>query len=190
MESAVSLRNLRKVFASSRTDEAPAVAVDRVSLDVGDGEFLAMVGPSGCGKSTILRMIAGLEESTSGEIYVDGQRIDGIPARARNIGFMFQGYALFKHITVAENIGFGLKLQKVPKKARQQRVDELISFMGLEGMEARKPSQLSGGQQQRVALAPKPRILLLDEPFGALDAKVRQRLQRELKIPTILVTHD
>jgi sulfate transport system ATP-binding protein len=146
-------------------------------------------------------MLAGLEQPTSGEVWIGGRRVDGIPPRARNIGFMFQGYALFKHITVEENIGFGLKIKKTPKKERQRRVQELVGLMGLEGLESRKPNQLSGGQQQRVALAralaPRPQVLLLDEPFGALDAKVRQRLradtkrwQRELGIPTILVTHD
>ena len=161
---------------------------------------MTMVGPSGCGKSTILRMIAGLEQPTQGEIYVDSRRIDGMPPRFRNIGFMFQGYALFKHLTVADNIGFGLKIKRVGKKERRERVGDLVGLMGLEGTERRKPEQLSRGQQQRVALAralaPRPRVLL-DEPFGALDATVSQRLkvntkkwQRELKIPTILVTHD
>ena len=130
-------------------------------------------------------MIAGLEQPTSGEVWVGGQRVDGIPPRSRNIGFMFQGYALFKHITVEENIGFGLKIKKTPKKERQRRVEELVGLMGLEGLESRKPAQLSGGQQQRVAfaraLAPWPRVLLLDEPFGALDAKVRQRLRADTK---------
>ena len=201
MRSAISLRNLVKCFSSSRDNGVRSVAVDGVSLDVGENEFLALVGPSGCGKSTILRLIAGLERPTTGEVRVAGQTVDGIPPRERNVGFMFQGYALFKHMTVAENIGFGLKIKKTPRKERQQRTDELLSLMGLEGLEGRKPDQLSGGQQQRVALAralaPRPRVLLLDEPFGAVDAKVRQRLradtkkwQRELKIATILVTHD
>ena len=162
---------------------------------------MTMVGPSGCGKSTILRMIVGLEQPTQGEIYVDSRRVDGMPPRFRNIGFMFQGYALFKHLSVADNIGFGLKIKGMGKKERRGRVGELVGLMGLEGTERQKPEQLSRGQQQRVALAralaPRPRVLLLDEPFGALDATVRQRLrvdtkkwQRELKIPTILVTHD
>ena len=201
MQSAISLRNITKWFYSSRHPGEGSIAVDDVTLEVGEHEFLAMVGPSGCGKSTLLRLIAGLEEPTAGEIYVSGQRVDGIPPSSRNIGFMFQGYALFKHMTVADNIAFGLKIKKVPKRERQKRIEELVSLMGLEGLEDRKPDQLSGGQQQRVALAralaPRPRILLLDEPFGAVDAKVRQKLradtkrwQRELKIPTILVTHD
>lgn len=201
MQSAISLRKLTKCFASSNNPGDKCIAVDEVTLDVQENEFLTMVGPSGCGKSTILRLIAGLEEPTAGDIYVRGQRIDGIPPRARNIGFVFQGYALFKHMTVVENIDFGLKIKKVSKEERQQRVEELVSLMGLQGFEERKPNQLSGGQQQRVALAralaPGPQLLLLDEPLGAVDAKVRQKLradikrwQRKLQIPTILVTHD
>ncbi len=201
MHSAISLKNLTKCFASSGNPGDKYLAVNGVTLDLGESEFLTMVGPSGCGKSTVLRLIAGLEEPTEGEIYVSGQRVNGIPPRARNLGFMFQGYALFKHMTVVDNISFGLKIKKVPKKECQQRIEELVSLMGLEGLEGRKPAQLSGGQQQRVALAralaPKPQLLLLDEPFGAVDAKVRQKLradtkkwQQELKIPTILVTHD
>jgi len=201
MQSALSLRNVTKWFSSSRNPKDRFTAVDNVTLEVGENEFLAMVGPSGCGKSTLLRLISGLEEPTDGEIYVGGRRVDGISTRERNIGFMFQGYALFKYMTVADNIGFGLKIRKTPKKECQHRIEELVALMGLEGLEDRKPNQLSGGQQQRVALAralaPRPPLLLLDEPFGAVDAKVRQKLrkdtkkwQRELKIPTILVTHD
>ena len=201
MGNAVSLRNLSKRFSSPINPEETCIAVDGVTLEVGDGEFMTMVGPSGCGKSTILRMIAGLEQPTQGEIYVDSRRVDGMPPRLRNIGFMFQGYALFKHLTVADNIGFGLKIKRISKQERRERVGELVGLMGLEGTERQKPEQLSRGQQQRVALAralaPRPRLLLLDEPFDALDATVRQRLrvdtknwQRELMIPTILVTHD
>ncbi len=201
MRSAVSMRNLVKRFQSTNGTNADFTAVDDVSLEVGENEFLAMVGPSGCGKSTLLRMIAGLEDLTGGELYMHGKRLDLVPLQRRNIGFMFQGYALFKHMTVAANIEFGLILKKMPGKLRRERVCELVSLMGLEGLEGRKPAKLSGGQQQRVALAralaPKPELLLLDEPFGAVDAKVRQRLradtkrwQRELRIPTILVTHD
>lgn len=201
MESALSLRNLSKRFSSPIDPEITRMAVDGITLEVGDGEFMTMVGPSGCGKSTILRMIAGLEQPTQGEIYVDSRRVDGMPPRLRNIGFMFQGYALFKHLTVADNIGFGLKIKKMGKKERRERIGELVGLLGLEGTERRKPEQLSRGQQQRVALAralaPRPRVLLLDDPFGDLDATVRQQLrvdtkkwQRELKIPTILVTHD
>ena len=175
--------------------------MDRVTLDVGETEFLTLVGPSGCGKSTLMRLIAGLEDPTSGDIYITDRRVNDIPTRARNVGFIFQGYALFKHMTVAQNISFGLKIKKVPKAKRLHRVEELVALMGLEGLESRHPDRLSGGQQQRVALARalarRPGILLLDEPFGAVDAKVRQQLradtkrwQRALKIPMILVTHD
>ena len=201
MQSAISIRNLTKCFASSTNPGDKCIAVNDVTLDVEENEFLTMVGPSGCGKSTILILISGLEEPTSGEIFIGGQNAQRIPPRARDIGFMFQGYALFKHMTVADNVGFGLKIKKIPKKERQQRIEEMVSLVGLEGLEDRKPHQLSGGQQQRVALAravaPRPLLLLLDEPFGAVDAKVRQKLradtkklQQELKITTILVTHD
>ena len=201
MAGAINLRDITKRFEKAGDAVAGTLAVDGVSLEVGEREFLTMVGPSGCGKSTLLRLIAGLEAPTSGDVIIDGQRVNDLPTRARNMGFMFQGYALFMHMTVAENISFGLKIKNVPRKERQRRVGELVALVGLEGLEGRKPSQLSGGQQQRVALAralaPRPRILLLDEPFGAVDAKVRQKLrsdtkkwQRELEIPTILVTHD
>ena len=201
MPSALTLNRLTKAFGGSHAPRDTVLAVSGVDLDVGENELLAMVGPSGCGKSTVLRLMAGLEAPTSGSIYMGDQRVDGLPARARNIGFMFQGYALFKHMTVADNIAYGLRIKKVRGDERRRRTGELVSLMGLEGLEGRKPGQLSGGQQQRVALAralaPRPKVLLLDEPFGAVDAKVRQRLradtkrwQRELRIPTILVTHD
>ena len=201
MHSAISLRGLTKEFKSAHNQGAASVAVSTVDLEVKENEFLVMVGPSGCGKSTILRLIAGLEEPTSGEVYVGGARMNGLPARDRNVGFMFQGYALFRQMTVAENIGFGLKIERTPASERRRRIEELIALMGLDGLEDRRPDQLSGGQQQRVALARalsrRPKVLLLDEPFGSVDAKVRQRLradtkkwQRELGIPTILVTHD
>ena len=201
MKQAITLRGLSKKFPDPRQPEGWFTAVDGVDLDVGPEEFLTMVGPSGCGKSTILRIISGLESPTSGDIHIAGERVNLLPPKDRNIGFMFQGYALFKHMTVVENIGFGLKLRKTSSAKRKRRVADLISLVGLDGLEARRPAQLSGGQQQRVALAralaPEPRLLLLDEPFGAVDAKVRQKLrvdmkklQRELKIPTIVVTHD
>lgn len=201
MEYPVLLKNISKRFSTPHNPRETHLAVDSVTLALREGEFMAMVGPRGCGKSTILRLIAGLEQPTAGEIYVDGRRVDGVPARARNVGFTFQGHALFKNMTVADNISFGLKIKKVSKKDRRRRVEELVALMGLEGLGGRKPYQLSGEQQQRVALAralaPQPRILLLDEPFGALDTVVRQQLradtkrwQRQLQIPTILVTHD
>jgi len=201
MEYAVLLKNISKRFSTHHNHRETLLAVDSVSLALREGEFMAMVGPRGCGKSTILRLIAGLEQPTAGEIYVGGRRVDGVPARARNVGFTFQGHALFKNMTVDDNISFGLKIKKVSKKDRRRRVEELVALMSLEGLEGLKPYQLSREQQQRVALAralaPQPRILLLDEPFGALDPMVRQQLradtkrwQRQLQIPTILVTHD
>ena len=201
MESAVSLRNLSKVFPGRRNKREKHVAVDDVTLEVKRGEILAMAGPRGSGKSTILKMIAGLEKPSSGEIYVDGERIDNLPARARNIGYMVQGNPRFSHGNVFDNISFGLRLRKMPKRERRQRVEEIMFLIDLEGLENCKPHQLSESEQQRVALAsalaPEPRVLLLDEPFSWLGTESRQglkadtkRWQRELKIPTILVTND
>ena len=201
MDAALSIQHLTKTFTDPSNPRDTVTAVDDVSLDVAQGEFLTMVGPSGCGKSTILRLISGLDQPTGGDIHLHGRNVSNVRTPYRNIGFMFQGYALFRHMTVAENIAFGLKLKRVPKDERRRRVDELIQLMGLDGLAARRPAQISGGQQQRVALArclaSKPGLLLLDEPFGAVDAKVRlqlrtdtKRLQRELGITTILVTHD
>ena len=160
-----------------------------------------MVGPSGSGKTTILRMIAGLEHPDSGDIIIDGKVVNDIPASKRGIGFVFQNYALFRYMTVYDNIAFGLRVQKVSKKKIDERVKELIKLIGLEGLDNRFPSQLSGGQRQRVAfaraLAPNPQLLLLDEPFAAIDAKVRQELRSWLKemieklgVTSIFVTHD
>lgn len=201
MEYAILLKNISKRFPIPHNPRETHLAVDSVTLELREGEFMAMVGPRGCGKSTILRLIAGLEQPTAGEIYVDGRRVDGVPARARNVGFTFQGHALFKNMTVAANISFGLEIKKVSPKDQRRRVEELVALMGLEGLESLKPYQLSGEQQQLVALAralaPQPRILLLDEPFGTMDTMVRQRLradtkrwQQQLQIPTIMVTHD
>ena len=159
------------------------------------------VGPSGSGKTTILRMIAGLEHPDSGDIIIDGKVVNDIPASKRGIGFVFQNYALFRYMTVYDNIAFGLRVQKVSKKKIDERVKELIKLIGLEGLDNRFPSQLSGGQRQRVAfaraLAPNPQLLLLDEPFAAIDAKVRQELRSWLKemieklgVTSIFVTHD
>ncbi len=176
-------------------------AVEDVSFDVGTGELVALLGPSGGGKSTILRVIAGLERPDSGRVYFAGESVGHLPARERGVGFVFQHYALFRHSTVAQNVGFGLDVQKVPPPERDARVEELLDLVGLHGMGARMPSQLSGGQRQRVALAralaPRPRFLLLDEPFAAVDARVRQelrswlrRLHDELHVTSMLVTHD
>jgi sulfate/thiosulfate transport system ATP-binding protein len=179
----------------------PVKVVDDVSFEVRPGELVALLGPSGGGKSTILRIIAGLEPADSGEVWLDGERVDGVHARDRQVGFVFQHYALFRHMTVAQNIAFGLRVQGVSRERQQKRVAELLGLMGLRGLDDRYPSQLSGGQRQRVALAralaPEPKLLLLDEPFGAVDAKVREELRRwlrrlhdEVHTTSIFVTHD
>ncbi len=177
------------------------VAVDDVSLEVESGELVAFLGPSGSGKSTILRIIAGLETADSGNVYFAGQAADHLHARSRGVGFVFQHYALFRHMTVAQNIAFGLSVQGKPKAEQSRRVHELLDLMGLSGLGERYPGQLSGGQRQRVALAralaPEPQVLLLDEPFGAVDARVREelrhwlrRLHDEVHVTSIFVTHD
>jgi len=177
------------------------MAVDDVTFDIPTGELVALLGPSGGGKSTILRIISGLERADDGSVFLDDQRVDHLHPRARRVGFVFQHYALFRHMTVFENIAFGLQVQKMPKPRREGRVRELLRIMGLEGLDDRYPDQLSGGQRQRVALArslaPEPRLLLLDEPFGAVDAKVREELRRWLRrmheqihVTSIFVTHD
>jgi sulfate transport system ATP-binding protein len=177
------------------------VALDDVSLEVPDGSLTALLGPSGSGKSTLLRVIAGLEVPDTGEVIVAGARATHLPARKREIGFVFQHYAAFKHLTVFENVAFGLRIRKRPKEEIQDRVHELLALVGLDGYAKRYPSQLSGGQRQRMALARalavQPRVLLLDEPFGALDANVRadlrawlRRLHDQVHVTTVLVTHD
>ena len=157
------------------------LASNNVSFGVEKGKLVALLGPSGSGKTTLLRMIAGLENPNSGDIYIDGRRVNDIPAAKRGIGFVFQNYALFRYMTVFDNVAFGLELMKVPKKEIKKRVMELLELTGLSGMEKRYPNQLSGGQRQRVAfaraLAPNPQVLLLDEPFAAIDAKVRTELR-------------
>ncbi len=176
-------------------------AVDDVSLTVPDGSLTALLGPSGSGKSTLLRMIAGLEEPGAGQIVIGGSDVTNTPARKREIGFVFQHYAAFKHMTVYDNVAFGLKIRRAEKARIRERVDELLRLVHLEAYARRYPSQLSGGQRQRMALARalavEPRVLLLDEPFGALDATVRKdlrawlrRLHEEVHVTTILVTHD
>ena len=176
-------------------------ALDDVSLQVADGSLTALLGPSGSGKSTLLRVIAGLEQPDVGEVVIADERATHVPARKRDIGFVFQHYAAFKHMTVRDNVAFGLKIRKRGKGEIKQRVDELLELVGLAGFHQRYPSQLSGGQRQRMALARalavQPRVLLLDEPFGALDANVRadlrawlRRLHDEIHVTTVLVTHD
>ncbi len=190
----IQIRNIRKAFGSF-------VALDDVSLEVPDGDLLALLGPSGSGKTTLLRIIAGLEVADSGTVLLQGEDITRQSARERNVGFVFQHYALFRHMTVAENVGYGLRVRKAPAAKIRSRVEELLSLVRLEGLQERYPGQLSGGQRQRVALAralaAQPRVLLLDEPFGALDAKVRQelrhwlrKLHEELHVTSIFVTHD
>jgi len=176
-------------------------AVDDVSFDIKEGELAALLGPSGSGKSTILRVIAGLEEPDHGQIFLTGHDVTFQSAKDRNIGFVFQHYALFKHMTVEKNIAFGLEVQKKSKKEVKEKVAELIDLVKLNGYNKHYPSQLSGGQRQRVALAralaPEPRVLLLDEPFGSLDAKVRKNLaqwirdlHKRIQVTSIFVTHD
>jgi sulfate/thiosulfate transport system ATP-binding protein len=176
-------------------------ALDGVSLDVPDGSLTALLGPSGGGKSTLLRVIAGLEAPDEGRVLIGGNDVGAVPARERDVGFVFQHYAAFKHMTVRGNVAFGLKIRKRPKAEVQLRVDELLELVHLEGFSHRYPSQLSGGQRQRMALARalavEPRVLLLDEPFGALDATVRKELRRWLRrlhddihVTTVFVTHD
>jgi len=176
-------------------------ALDDVSLEVPEGSLGALLGPSGSGKSTLLRIIAGLERPDSGQVLIDGVDTTGVAPQERNIGFVFQHYAAFKHMTVRDNVGFGLSVRKRPKAETTERVDELLGIVGLSGYQDRYPSQLSGGQRQRMALARalavEPRVLLLDEPFGALDANVRadlrdwlRRLHDKVHVTTLLVTHD
>ena len=176
-------------------------ALDDVSLDVPQGTLLALLGPSGSGKTTLLRIIAGLETADRGSVLYDDEDVTTRNARDRNVGFVFQHYALFRHMSVFENVAFGLRVRKVPKTEVNKRVEELINLVRLSGMAGRLPSQLSGGQRQRVALARalaiRPQVLLLDEPFGALDAKVRQelrqwlrRLHDEIGMTSVFVTHD
>ncbi|MBQ8921903.1 MAG: ABC transporter ATP-binding protein [Oscillospiraceae bacterium] len=190
----IELKNINKSYGSFK-------ASDDVSFGIEKGKLFALLGPSGSGKTTILRMIAGLEKPDSGEILIDGKVVNDIPASRRGIGFVFQSYALFRYMTVYDNIAFGLKVKKVKKQEIDARVKELVKLIGLEGFEKRYPSQLSGGQRQRVAfaraLAPNPQVLLLDEPFAAIDAKVRQELRSWLKemiqklgVTSIFVTHD
>lgn len=196
----VELRHVVKEFPAGRYD-VPVRAVDDVSLTIYDGEFFALLGPSGCGKTTTLRMIAGFEKPTSGEILIDGTPMQDIPPFHRPVNTVFQDYALFPHMTILQNVMFGLQMENVPKKEAQRRAEEALELVQLPHVSKRKPREISGGQQQRVALAralvKKPRVLLLDEPLGALDLKLRREMQIELKtmqqqlgITFIFVTHD
>jgi sulfate transport system ATP-binding protein len=191
---AIEVRGVEKRFGDF-------TALDDVSLTVDDGALTALLGPSGSGKSTLLRIIAGLETPDTGEVLIGGRDVTNSPARTRGVGFVFQDYAPFKHMTVHDNVGFGLSVRKRPKREISARVKELLALVRLDGLADRYPSQLSGGQLQRMALARalavQPQVLLLDEPFGALDAQVRaelrewlRRLHDEIHVTTIFVTHD
>ncbi|UUY02226.1 sulfate ABC transporter ATP-binding protein [Svornostia abyssi] len=191
---AIEVRNVSKAFGDFQ-------ALGDVSVVVPDGSLTALLGPSGGGKSTLLRVIAGLETADAGEVLFDGEPVTGVPPQHRDVGFVFQHYAAFKHMTVRDNVAFGLKIRKRPKDEIATRVDELLKLVHLDGFAGRYPAQLSGGQRQRMALARalavEPKVLLLDEPFGALDAKVRKelrdwlrRLHDEVHVTTVFVTHD
>ncbi len=195
----VELRDVLKQFVSPEGNLINAV--DHVSLEIKDGEFFSLLGPSGCGKTTTLRLIAGFEQPTSGQVFIQGEPMAGVPPYLRPVNTVFQSYALFPHMTVYQNIAFGLEMRGVPKEEIKRRVEEALDLVQLQGMGKRKPKQLSGGQQQRVALARalvnRPAVLLLDEPLGALDLKLRKAMQLELKqlqlkvgITFIYVTHD
>jgi sulfate/thiosulfate transport system ATP-binding protein len=190
----IEVRNVTKRFG-------PFLALDDVSLEIPDGSLTAVLGPSGSGKSTLLRIVAGLERPDSGEVRLAGEDATGLTPQRRNVGFVFQHYAAFKHMTVRDNVAFALTIRKRPKQEIRERVDELLALVQLQGYADRYPSRLSGGQRQRMALAralaARPRVLLLDEPFGALDARVRaelrdwlRRLHDEVQVTTVLVTHD
>jgi sulfate transport system ATP-binding protein len=190
----ISVKNVTKRFGAF-------TALDDVSLEVPAGSLLALLGPSGSGKTTLLRIVAGLETADAGSVFCQDEDVTQTSARQRNVGFVFQHYALFRHLSVYENVAFGLRVRKEPRKLIDERVRELLHLVRLEGLERRYPAQLSGGQRQRVALARalaiRPKVLLLDEPFGALDAKVRQelrgwlrRLHEEIHMTSVFVTHD
>jgi multiple sugar transport system ATP-binding protein len=191
----IELRHITKVFGGD------VVAIDDVSLDIGDGEFIALVGPSGCGKSTLLRAIAGLEEVTAGEISIGGRDVTDLAPRHRDIAMVFQSYALYPHMTVRQNIGYGLKVRRMPKAETRRRVDEIAGLLDLVELLERKPAQLSGGQRQRVAMGRaivrEPQAFLMDEPLSNLDAKLRvgmraslAQLHQKLGVTTVYVTHD
>lgn len=199
MASALSVRQVSKTFATPEGGTVQAL-ID-VSLDVEDGSFTVLLGPSGCGKTTLLRCVAGLETPDCGEILLRGERIDDVPVWKRRVNTVFQSYALFPHMNVAQNVAFGLQMDRLPKDEIQSRTASALAMVRLEELAKRRPSQLSGGQQQRVALAralaKRPEVLLLDEPLSALDLKLRRgmqeelkRLQRETNITFVLVTHD
>lgn len=194
MQPIVELANVTKQFG-------PVAAVRDLSLQIQPGEFLTLLGPSGCGKTTILRLISGFETPSTGQIFIEGNDVTNVPPYRRDVNQVFQSYALFPHLCVCDNIAFGLKMKKLPRREIDSRLAAVIEMVSLTGLETRKPSQLSGGQKQRVALARalvcQPRVLLLDEPLSALDAKLRRamqvelkKLQKQLAITFVFVTHD
>jgi iron(III) transport system ATP-binding protein len=196
----LTLENITKVFPS-RGSVGEVIAVQDVNLEIQKGELITLLGPSGCGKTTTLRMVAGFEFPTEGKISLDGQEINSLPPHKREMSMVFQSYAIFPHLTVFENIAYGLKVQRINKKSMAERVNRVMDLVHLEGYGDRAPGQLSGGQQQRVALARalvmEPKVLLMDEPLSNLDAKLREemrteirRIQRELNITSVYVTHD
>ncbi len=196
---AVEVRDLVKQFPNP--GGGVVNAVDHVTLQIEDGEFFSLLGPSGCGKTTTLRILAGFERPTSGEVRIKGRLVNSVPPYARPVNMVFQNYALFPHMTVFQNVAFGLEMERVPKAEIERRVEAALALVRMAGMGARHPAQLSGGQQQRIALAralvKRPSVLLLDEPLGALDLKLRKEMQLELKalqqqvgITFVYVTHD
>ena len=191
---AIEFRNVTKHFGGTSV-------VDDLSLEIRDGEFVVLLGPSGCGKTTTLRMLAGLENATSGDIFIDGERVNDVPTQHRDVAMVFQSYALYPHMTIAENIGYPLRVRKIEKSERAARVNRVAAMLEIESLLERKPRQLSGGERQRVALARaivrEPRAYLMDEPLSNLDARLRvqmrgelKRLQHQLGTTTIYVTHD
>ena len=192
---AIEIANVTKVFSGD------VVALDDVSLRIEDGEFIALVGPSGCGKSTLLRSIAGLEDVTAGEIAIGGRDVTDLAPRQRDVAMVFQSYALYPHMSVRQNLGYGLRVRRMPKAEIRRRVEEIAALLGLEDLLERKPAQLSGGQKQRVAMGRaivrNPQAFLMDEPLSNLDAKLRvgmraslAQLHSRLGVTTVYVTHD
>ena len=190
----ISIRAVDKVFGTFK-------AIDAVTMDIGKGEFFSLLGASGCGKTTLLRMLAGFESTSRGEIYIDGQPMSEVPPHVRPVNMVFQSYAIFPHLNVADNIGYGLRKQRLPRARRQEMIDEMLDLIKLPGYGARRANELSGGQRQRIALARalilRPKVLLLDEPLGALDKQLREKMQLELRalqrqvgITFVFVTHD
>ena len=197
----VVLENVTKVFDDPQRPEGRVTAVDAITLEIRDGELVTLLGPSGCGKTTALRMIAGFEAPTAGRILIHGEDVSRQPPHSRNAAMVFQSYAIFPHLTVAQNVAFGLEMRGLPREAIATRVRDVLGLVELAELEHRSPEQLSGGQQQRVALAraivTEPRVLLFDEPLSNLDAKLREqmrgeirKLQRRLGITSVYVTHD